>query len=97
LIDDPAVESPPGEKAYLYFECKFAFMSAKGPCRNRKEAVNIVMPVKTGIQNMLKILDSPVPSTRQAQSRASLALNDKKVITTQFLKAGCFFDLTAEK
>jgi len=27
-------------------------------CRNSKEAVNIVMPVKTGIQNMLKILDS---------------------------------------
>ena len=41
------------------------------------------MPVKTGIQNMLKILDSPVSSTGQAQSRASLALNDKKVITTQ--------------
>jgi hypothetical protein len=53
-------------------------------CRNRKEAVNIVMPVKTGIQNMLKILDFPVSSTGQAQSRASLALNDKKVITTQF-------------
>ncbi|NLN39295.1 MAG: hypothetical protein GX155_06840 [Smithella sp.] len=52
-------------------------------CRNRKEAVNIVMPVKTGIQNVLKILDFSVSSTRQAQSRASLALNDKKVIATQ--------------
>ncbi len=41
------------------------------------------MPVKTGIQNMLIILDSPVSSTGQAQSRASLALNDKKVIVTQ--------------
>ena len=41
------------------------------------------MPVKTGIQNMLIILDSPVSSTGQAQSRASLARNDKKVITTQ--------------
>ena len=27
-------------------------------CRNSKSATNIVMPVKTGIQNMLKILDS---------------------------------------
>jgi len=51
-------------------------------CRNSKEAVNIVMPVKTGIQNVLKILDFSVSSTRQAQSRASLALNYKKVITT---------------
>jgi hypothetical protein len=25
----PAVEGPPGEKAVLYSECKFAFMSAK--------------------------------------------------------------------
>ena len=32
---------------------------------------------------MLKILDSPVSGTGQAQSRASLARNDKKVITTQ--------------
>jgi hypothetical protein len=32
---------------------------------------------------MLKILDSPVSGTGQAQSRASLALNDKKVIATQ--------------
>ena len=46
----PAVEGPPGEKAVLHSECKFAFMSAKGACRNRKEAVNIVMPVKTGIR-----------------------------------------------
>jgi hypothetical protein len=41
------------------------------------------MPVKTDIQKMLKILDSPVSSTRQAQSRVSLARNYKKVITTQ--------------
>ncbi len=27
-------------------------------CRNRKEAVTIVIPAKVGIQNMLKILDS---------------------------------------
>jgi hypothetical protein len=40
-------------------------------CRNRKEAINIVMPMKIGIQNMLKMLDSPVPSTSQAQRRAS--------------------------
>jgi hypothetical protein len=52
-------------------------------CRNRKEAVKIAMPLKTGIQNILKILDPPVSSTRQAQSRTSLAWNDKKVITTQ--------------
>ncbi|HOE79934.1 MAG TPA: hypothetical protein PLX58_05595 [Smithellaceae bacterium] len=57
--------------------------SARRLCRNRKETVNIVMPVKTGIQNMLIILDSPVSSTGRAQSRASLARNDKKVITTQ--------------
>jgi hypothetical protein len=52
-------------------------------CRNRKEAVTIVIPAKAGIQNMLKILDSPVSGTGQAQSRASLARNDKKVIATQ--------------
>jgi hypothetical protein len=51
-----------------------SFVPRRRLCRNRKEAVNIVMPVKTGIQNMLKILDFPVSSTRQAQSRASLAL-----------------------
>jgi hypothetical protein len=56
---------------------------ARWLCRNRKEAVNIVMPVKTGIQNMLKMLDFPASSTGQAQNRASLALNDKKVIATQ--------------
>jgi hypothetical protein len=48
--------------------------SARRLCHNRKEAVNIVMPVKAGIRNMLKIPDSPVSSTRQAQSRTSLAL-----------------------
>ena len=53
-------------------------------CRNRKEAINIVMPVKTGIQDIMKILDSSVSSTGQAQSRSSLALKDKKVIKTQF-------------
>jgi|GEM_PF-2195198 len=47
------------------------------------KAVNIVIPAKAGIQNMLKILDSPVSSTGQAQSRALLARNDQKVITTQ--------------
>jgi hypothetical protein len=26
-------------------------------CRNRKEAISIVMPVKIGIQNIIKILD----------------------------------------
>jgi hypothetical protein len=41
------------------------------------------MPVKTSIQNMLKILDSPVSSTGQAQSCASLARKDEKVITIQ--------------
>ncbi len=35
------------------------------------------MPVKTGIQNLLKILDSPVSSTGQALRRAALARNDK--------------------
>jgi len=47
-------------------------------------AVDInVIPAKAGIQNMLKMLDSPVSGTGQAQSRASLARNDKKVIATQ--------------
>jgi hypothetical protein len=32
-----------------------------------------------GIQNLLKILDSPVSSTGQAHRRASLARNDTKV------------------
>jgi hypothetical protein len=41
------------------------------------------MPVKTGIQNLLILLDSPVSSTGQAPRRASLARNDKKVIVTQ--------------
>ena len=41
------------------------------------------MPVKTGIQKLLKLLDSPVSSTEQAPRRASLARNDKKVIATQ--------------
>ena len=35
------------------------------------------------IQKLLIILDSPVSGTGQAQSRASLARNDKKVIATQ--------------
>jgi len=35
------------------------------------------MPAKAGIQNLLKILDSPVSSTGQALRRASLARNDK--------------------
>ena len=48
-----------------------------------ENAINTVMPVKTGIQNLLKLLDSPVSSTGQAHCRASLARNDKKVITTQ--------------
>jgi hypothetical protein len=46
--------------------------------------------VKTGIQKLLKLLDSPVSSTGQAQSRTSLEYNpahagrnDKKVIATQ--------------
>jgi len=42
-----------------------------------ESAINNVMPVKAGIQKQLKILDSPVSSTGQAQSRASLARNDK--------------------
>jgi hypothetical protein len=41
------------------------------------------MPANAGIQNSLKILDSPVSSTGQAQSRASLARNDKNVIVAQ--------------
>jgi hypothetical protein len=48
-----------------------------------KSAIKVVMPVKTGIQKMLNILDSPVSSTGQAHRRAPLARNDKKVITTQ--------------
>jgi hypothetical protein len=63
-------------------------VSRRRLCRNRKEAINIVMPVQTGIQNMLKILDFPVSSTGQAQSRAWFALNYKKVITTQSPAAG---------
>jgi hypothetical protein len=47
---------------------------SKRLCRNRKEAVTLVIPAKAGIQNMLKILDS---------CRASLARNDKEVIATQ--------------
>ena len=33
------------------------------------------MPAKVGIQNLLKILDSPVSSTGQAHRRASLEYN----------------------
>jgi hypothetical protein len=46
------------------------------------------MPTKVGIQNLLKILDSPVSSTGQAQSRASLARNDETVIVTQSQSGG---------
>jgi len=47
----PAVEGPPGEKAVLHSECKFAFMSAKRDifliCRRKnkkaiKSAVNVL-------------------------------------------------------
>jgi hypothetical protein len=41
------------------------------------------MPTKVGIQNLLKILDSPVSSTGQAHRRTSLARNDETVIATQ--------------
>jgi hypothetical protein len=41
------------------------------------------MLVKTSIQNMLKTLDSPVSGSRQAQNRASLVRNYKKVIAIQ--------------
>ena len=44
------------------------------------------MPVKTGIQKLLKLLDSPVSSTVQAYRRAALARNDKILITTQSLR-----------
>jgi hypothetical protein len=40
--------------------------------------IKLVIPAQAGIQNLLKILDSPVSSTGQAQSRASLVRNDKK-------------------
>ena len=45
--------------------------------------IKVVIPAQAGIQNLLIILDSPVSSTGQAQSRALLARNDKKVIATQ--------------
>ena len=48
-----------------------------------ENSFKIVIPAKAGIQKLLKLLDSPVSSTGQAQSRASLARNDKKVIMTQ--------------
>ena len=38
-----------------------------------KSAIKVVMPVKTGIQELLNILDSPVSSTGQALRRALLA------------------------
>ena len=52
--------------------------------------IKVIIPVvddlqvtQAGIQKLLIILDSPVSGTGQAQSRASLARNDKKVIATQ--------------
>jgi len=42
-----------------------------------ENSFKIVIPAKAGIQKLLKLLDSPVSSTGQAQSRASLARNDK--------------------
>jgi hypothetical protein len=56
-----------------------------------KSAIKVVMPVKTGIQKLLNILDSAVSSTGQAHRRAPLAWNDKKVITTQSLRCGNSF------
>ena len=47
--------------------------------------IKLVIPAQAGIQNLLIILDSPVSSTGQAQSRASLARNDKNAIVTQSL------------
>jgi len=51
-----------------------------------ENSFKIVIPVKAGIQKLLKLLDSPVSSTGQALRRASLARNDKMVIATQSLR-----------
>ena len=42
-----------------------------------ESTIKIVIPAQAGIQNVMKILDSPVSSTGQAHRRASLARNDK--------------------
>jgi hypothetical protein len=49
------------------------------------------MPVNNRHPDILKILDSPVSSTGQAQSRASLARNDKTVFAFQFISLAYFF------
>ena len=50
----------------------YCVIPAKRLCRNSGITIKVVMPAQAGIQNSLILLDSPVSSTGQAQSRASL-------------------------